>query len=151
MTTNENDVIEMVIAQHGDIGKRLSAVLNKKGVDRAVEFESLAAFLPLHEAAEQAVIYPALQALGAEGTRVVEARTKEESAASEAIGALKELDSGSAKFETMFTDFSAKVHEHAASEEAEVLPLLKEATTAEQRQTMGEAFLAAQHGVPSHR
>jgi hemerythrin superfamily protein len=151
MTTNQNDVIEMVLAQHVDVGTRLSAVLSKKGTDRAEEFESLASFLPLHEAAEQAVIYPALQALGAEGTRIVEARTKEESAASAVIAELKDLDTGSAKFESMFTEFSAKVHEHAASEEAEVLPLLKESTTAEQRQTMGEAFLAAQHGVPSHR
>ena len=67
------------------------------------------------------------------------------------IAKLEGLDTGSAEFETMFTEFSAKVHQHAASEEAEVLPLLKGATTLEQRQAMGEAFLASQAGIPSHR
>jgi hemerythrin superfamily protein len=146
-----NDVTEVVLAQHKDVAQRLSDVMNKTGSDRREEFESLAEFLPVHEAAEQAVIYPALRDLGDEGTRVAETRTTEEGAASDIIAKLKELDTGSADFEAMFTDFSAKVHEHAASEEAEVLPLLNSNTTLEQRQTMGEAFLAAQAGIPSHR
>ena len=151
MATNENDVTEVVLAQHKDVARRLSAVLDKKGSDRTEEFESLAKFLPLHEAAEQAVIYPALRALGEEGTRIVEARTQEEEDASDAITKLKGLDTGSAEFETTFAEFSAKVHQHAASEEAEVLPLLNSATTLEERQAMGEAFLASQIGIPSHR
>jgi hemerythrin superfamily protein len=81
----------------------------------------------------------------------VEAQTQEESAASDVIAELKALDTGSAKFESTFAEFSAKVHAHAASEEAEVLPLLKKSTTPDERRTMGEAFLAAQHGVSSHR
>ena len=81
----------------------------------------------------------------------MEAQTQEESAASDVIAELKALDTGSAKFESTFAEFSAKVHAHAASEEAEVLPLLTANTTLEQRQVMGEAFLAAQMGVPSHR
>jgi hemerythrin superfamily protein len=151
MTTNENDVTEVVLAQHKDVAQRLSAVLNKTGSDRTEEFESLTKFLPVHEAAEQAVIYPALRALGDEGNRIVDARTKEETAASEAISKLTGMDCASAEFEATFTEFSAKVHQHAASEEAEVLPLLNGATTLEQRQAMGEAFLASQMGISSHR
>jgi hemerythrin superfamily protein len=151
MATAEHDVSELVVAQHGDVGQRLSAVLSKTGSDRTDEFESLAKFLPVHEAAEQAVIYPALLALGDEGHRIVEARTQEEVAASDLITTLKGLDTGSVEFETMFIEFSAKVHQHAASEEAEVLPLLNSNTTLERRQAMGEEFLASQMGVPSHR
>jgi hemerythrin superfamily protein len=151
MATNETDVSELVLEQHKDVAQRLAAVLSATGSDRTEEFESLAKFLPVHEASEQAVIYPALRALGAEGTRIAIARAEEEAAASEVITKLKGLDTGSAEFETMFTEFSAKVHEHAASEEAEVLPLLNSNTTLEQRQTMGEGFLASQAGIPSHR
>ena len=151
MATNENDVTEVVLEQHKDVVQRLSAVLSKTGSDRTEEFESLAKFLPAHEAAERAVIYPALRALGAEGTRIAEARTQEEGAASDVITKLKGLDTGSAEFETMFTEFSAKVHQHAASEEAEVLPLLNSSTTLEQRQTMGEVFLGSRAGSPSNR
>jgi hypothetical protein len=151
MATTEHDVSELVLAQHRDVAQRLSAVLTKKGADRTEEFESLAEFLPVHEAAEQAVIYPALLALGDDGHRIVEARTQEEVAASDVITKLKALDTGSVEFETMFTEFSAKVHQHAASEEAEVLPLLNSNTTIERRLAMGEEFLASQMGVPSHR
>jgi hemerythrin superfamily protein len=151
MATTEHDVSELVLTQHRDVGQRLSAVLAKQGADRTEEFESLAKFLPIHEAAEQGVIYPVLLALGDEGHRIVEARTAEEGAASDVITKLKGLDTGSAEFETMFTEFSAKVHEHAASEEAEVLPLLISSTTPERRLAMGEEFLASQMDVPSHR
>jgi len=151
MTTNEHDVSELVLTQHRDVAKRLSAVLEHTGAERTAAFESLATFLPVHEAAEQAVIYPALRALGDEGTRIVEARIKEESAASEVITKLTGLDTNSAAFETLFTEFGVKVHEHAASEEAEVLPLLNGATTLEQRNVMGAAFLASQAGALSHR
>ncbi len=111
METKENDVIEVVLAQHKDVARRLSAVLNKSGSDRTEEFESLATFLPVHEAAEQAVIYPAVRTLGDEGTRIAEARIQEEGAASDVIAKLEGLDTGSAEFETMLTEFSAKVHQ----------------------------------------
>lgn len=80
-----------------------------------------------------------------------EEQTGQPGDASDVITKLKGLDTGSVEFETTFTEFSAKVHQHAASEEAEVLPLLNGATTLQQRSAMEEAFLAAQMGIPSHR
>jgi hemerythrin superfamily protein len=151
MATTEHEVSELVLAQHQDVGQRLSAVLSKTGAERIEEFESLTKFLPVHEAAEQAVIYPALLALGDEGHRIVEARTREEQVASEVITELEGLDTDSVEFETMFTEFSAHVHQHAASEEAEVLPLLNSSITVARRRAMAEEFLAAQMGVPSRR
>ncbi|MGZ4792963.1 MAG: hypothetical protein ACXWBO_13950 [Ilumatobacteraceae bacterium] len=58
---------------------------------------------------------------------------------------LKGLDSGSQDFEVLFREFSAKVHAHAASEESEVIPLLTSSILPEERQAMGDAFLASQH------
>lgn len=70
-----NDVTEVVLSQHKDVAARLSAVLNKTGSDRSEEFESLAEFLAVHEAAEESVIYPALRKLGDERTRIADDRT----------------------------------------------------------------------------
>jgi len=151
MSTTNKDVSEVVLEQHKDVAARLAAVLNKTGSDRTEEFESLAEFLAVHEAAEESVIYPALRKLGDEGTRIADDRTREEGAASDVLTKLKGFDTGSDKFETTFTEFATKVHEHAASEEAEVLPLLTSTTTTEQRQAMGNVFLESQHGVSSHR
>jgi hemerythrin superfamily protein len=151
MATNGHDVAQVVRDQHKDVAERLAAVLSKTGNDRTEEFESLTKFLPVHEAAEESVIYPTLRAISDEGARIADARTQEENAASEMITKLKGLDTHSAEFETSFSEFSAKVHQHAASEEAEVLPLLTSSTSIEQRQSMGESFLANQMGLSSHR
>jgi hypothetical protein len=65
--------------------------------------------------------------------------------AKEILTKLKSLDTGSHDFENLFTEFSSKVHEHAASEESEVIPLLTSSVRPEERQEMGDAFLASQH------
>ena len=144
MTTTDNDVTTVVLAQHKQVAQRLDAVLNAAPSDRSVEFESLPAFLGAHETAEETVIYPVLRKLGDEGIRVADARTQEEDSAKEILTKLQALDAGSQDFAALFTEFSSKVHEHAASEEAEVIPLLTSSVSAEERQTMGSAFVASQ-------
>jgi hemerythrin superfamily protein len=149
MTTADHDVTSVVLAQHKEVGGRLAAVAKATGAERGTEFASLAALLIAHETAEQAVIYPALRKLGAEGVRIADERTGEEGAAKDTLTKLQAMDTGSAEFETLFGEFSAKVHAHADSEEAQVIPLLTQSTTPEDRRSMGDAFLATQHGVPT--
>jgi len=151
MTTTDHEVTTVVLAQHQDVAGRLSAVASATGADRSAEFASLAALLTAHETAEQSVIYPALRKLGGEGTRIADERISEETAAKDTLTKLQAMDTGSEEFERLFSEFSAKVHAHAASEEAHVIPLLTQSTTPEDRQAMGDAFLSAQQGAPSTR
>ncbi len=97
------------------------------------------------------MIYPALRKLGSEGTRIADERTSEESAAKDTLTKLEAMDAGSAEFATLFSEFSAKVRAHAASEQAQVIPLLTSSMTPEDRQAMGAEFLAAQQAAPSTR
>ncbi len=145
MTAATNDVTTVVLQQHKEVAQRLDAVLKATGSGRSVEFNSLAALLGVHEAAEESVIYPVLRKLGEEGTRVAEERTHEEEAANEILTKLKSLEAGSQEFEALFAEFNSKVHAHAASEEAEVIPLLTSSVSAEDRQSMGDAFRASQN------
>lgn len=151
MRSTTSDVTGLVLEQHKDVAERLSAVLNTTGSERADEFDVLAESLGTHEAAEESVVYPALRVLGDEGTRIADDRTREEGEARDILAKLKGLNSDSNEFETLFAEFSAKVHEHAASEEAEVIPLLTSVTTTEQREKMGDEFLAAQRDAQSSR
>jgi len=145
MPTTDNDVTTVVLEQHKQVAQRLDAVRTATGSARADEFDALAALLGVHETAEETVIYPALRKLGDEGTRVADKRTHEEDAAKEILTKLKGLDTGSQEFEALFEEFSSKVHAHAASEESEVIPLLTSSVSPEERQAMGEAFLASQN------
>jgi hemerythrin superfamily protein len=144
MTTATNDVTTVVLEQHKEVAQRLDAVLKATGSDRSVEFNSLATLLGVHEAAEESVIYPVLRKLGEEGNRVADERTHEEEAAKEILTKLKSFKANSHEFEALFAEFNSKVHAHAASEEAEVIPLLTSSVSAEDRQSMGDAFVASQ-------
>jgi hemerythrin superfamily protein len=145
MPAADNDVTTVVLEQHKQVVRQLDAVRIATGSARADEFDSLATMLDAHETAEETVIYPALRKLGDEGTRVADNRTHEEDAAKEILTKLKGLDTGSPAFDVLFGEFSSKVHAHAASEESEVIPLLTSSVFAEERQAMGDAFLASQH------
>jgi hemerythrin superfamily protein len=141
MSSSQHDVTEVVRQQHKDVTLRLAAVTQKAGQDRNHEFLTLVDLLTDHETAEEAVIYPVLRGIGDNGFKIAEARTSEEAAATVLLTHLKTLDTNSTEFITAFTDFADKVHAHAASEEAEVLPLLTSNVTEAERFEMGQAFL----------
>ncbi len=138
------DVVDIVLEQHVAAKKGLTEVSDARVELRGELFTALAPVLAAHEAAEEAVIYPALRKLGAEGTKVADERTLEELAADTTLTELKGMDAASAEFGTTFESFMADVLAHAKKEEAEVLPLLKSSCTDDELRTMGDAFLATQ-------
>ena len=143
-TDASTDITDVVLKQHKEATRQLAAVLDASNDDRAQAFASLEALLSGHEEAEEAVIYPALRKLGDEGTKVADARTHEEEATKKTLAKLHAMEATSAEFTTSLRESSAAVHNHAASEESEVLPLLKRSMSDTERQSMGDAFLAAQ-------
>jgi len=138
------DVVDVVLEQHVAAKEGMTAVSNATGEQRGELFVALAPVLAAHEAAEEAVIYPALRKLGAEGSKVADERTREEQAADQTLTKLKGMDAASAEFGTTFDGFMADVLAHAEKEEAEVLPLLKSSCSDDERRDMGEKFLATQ-------
>ena len=117
--SGHTDVVAVVLEQHGAAKRGLSDVVNATGEQRSETFRSLAGVLAAHEAAEAAVIYPALRTLGEHGVEIADARTREEDAAKEALTELTSIDTGSAEFSDMFQGFVSDVLYHANKEEAE--------------------------------
>jgi len=145
MDTKKNvDVVDVVLEQHVAAKKGLTEVSNASGEQRGKLFTALAPVLAAHEAAEQAVVYPALRKLGVEGANVADARVLEEEAADQALTKLKCMDAASAEFGTAFESLMADVLAHAAKEEAEVLPMLKSSCSDDERRALGDAFIATQ-------
>ncbi len=143
------DVVDVVLEQHVAGKNGLTEVSNASGEQRGALFVALAPVLAAHEAAEQAVVYPALRKLGAEGTNIADARIHEELAAEQTLTKLKSMDAASAEFGTAFESFMADVLAHATKEEAEVLPMLKSSCSDDERRAMGGAFLATQEPAAS--
>jgi len=146
---NNVDVVDVVLKQHVAATEGLTEVSNASGEQRGELFNALAPVLAAHEAAEQAVVYPALRKLGAEGAKVADERIHEEEAAEQILTKLKGMDAASAEFGTTFAGFMADVLAHAAKEEAEVLPMLKSSCSDDERRALGVAFLATQEPAAS--
>jgi len=150
MDTKKNaDVVDVVLEQHVAARKGLTEVSNASGEQRGKLFTALAPVLAAHEAAEQAVVYPALRKLGAEGAKVADARIHEEQAAEQTLTKLKGMDAASAEFGTTFESFMADVLGHATKEEAQVLPMLKSSCSDDERRALGDAFVATQEPAAS--
>ncbi|MGD9998062.1 MAG: hemerythrin domain-containing protein [Ilumatobacteraceae bacterium] len=145
---HEQNVVEVIHSQHEEI-ERLLGQVSAGGPARDDAFDALVRLLAVHETAEEMAVYPSLRSLGDEGKAVVEARTSEEDRAKKVLAKLEGMDKSSAEFVREFAAFQGDVKSHAASEEAEVFPLLMR-SDANGRAEMAKAFLLAESMAPTH-
>jgi hypothetical protein len=140
-TLPDDDVVAVVMRQHAMIRDMMAKVANTAGQSRLQTFTELASLIKAHEHAEQAILRPV--SVEAEGKKSAKARTKEESAADEALLRLDGVDVDSTEFRDRFDTFRSMVEEHAAAEEEmELAPMLGSIDPSE-RIRLGQAFLEA--------
>jgi hypothetical protein len=123
-----DDIIAVIAPQHENVKKLLEAVRQQTGHGRATAFHTLRLTLALHEVAEQRAIHPqALHQLGVHD-RAANDRIAEEQTAGQIIGALELVDVDSDQFNATFGHLATSVTEHAAAEEADEWPALRQIT-----------------------
>lgn len=123
-----NDVIAAIAPQHEHVKGLLEAVRQQAGHRRAAAFHTLRLTLALHETAEQQAIHPlALHQLGAH-ERAASDRIAEEQTAGQTIGALEMVNVDSDQFNATFGRLATAVTDHAAAEEADEWPALRQIT-----------------------
>jgi hemerythrin superfamily protein len=123
-----NDVTAVIAPQHEYVKTLLEAVQQQTGQRRAAAFHTLRLTLALHETAEEQAIHPqALRQLGAHD-RAATDRIAEEQAAGQTIGALEWVDVDSDQFNATFGHLATSVTDHAAAEEADEWPALRQIT-----------------------
>jgi hemerythrin superfamily protein len=148
--TAQTDAVRFLKDQHQQVRDLLDAVAQGSGEARREAFEPLVRLLAVHETAEEIVVYPAARSAGEEGTRVAEARLKEEDEAKKMLSDLERLDLSSPEFEEKFAAVRAAVEAHADAEERELFPLLEDTVDDEQRRRMGVALQVAEGIAPTH-
>jgi hemerythrin superfamily protein len=128
MPPPSGDVTAVIAPQHEHVKALLEAVRQQTGRRRAAAFHTLRLTLALHETAEEQAIHPqALHQLGAYD-RAANDRIAEEQAASQIIGALELVDVNSDQFNFTFGHLASSVTDHAAAEEADEWPALRQIT-----------------------
>lgn len=128
MPPPSDDVTAVIAPQHEHVKALLEAVRQQAGHRRAAAFHTLRLTLALHETAEEQAIHPqALRQLGAYD-RAANDRIAEEQAAGQLIGALELVDVDSDQFNFTFGHLATSVTGHAAAEEADEWPALRQIT-----------------------
>jgi hemerythrin superfamily protein len=106
--------------------------------------------LAVHETAEEEVVYPVVQHKIPNGEQIANARRAEEDQAKKALSGLDKIDPASDDFLPLFRQVTSIVAEHAANEEREVFPALREHQDEQMLDAMRRALVAAEATAPTH-
>jgi hemerythrin superfamily protein len=148
--TSQDDVVSLLVAQHERIRSLFEEVDKVEGRDvKQARFEELRRLLAVHETAEELIVHPeARHADG--GSDVVNARLQEERAAKEVLAELDGMKVTDPGFADRFAMLKQSVLDHAASEEREEFPLLRQNTSEKTLTLMASAVRAAEAMAPTH-
>jgi hemerythrin superfamily protein len=148
-STNESQTTVAVIAeQHVELRRLMDSVAAGTAEESSQSFDRLVRLMAVHETAEEMVVYPAIRKMGEQGRRIADARSVEEDVAKRVLAKLEGMDRTSSEFQLAFLEFRADVEGHAASEEAEVFPLL--AKVRDDEPTMRKVFMLVEQLAPTH-
>lgn len=147
-TTESNDLVAVVQADHGEIKSLMQQVATKSS-DRQATFTRLVAKIATHETAEEEVVHP-LTRRAQNGSTIVDARLEEESKGKAALAKLEKMGVDDPAFDAEFTKLQSEVLAHAQHEEQEEHPLLRTNFDAAQLQKAATTFRKAESIAPTH-
>ncbi|MDX3727372.1 hemerythrin domain-containing protein [Streptomyces caniscabiei] len=145
----DNDVVALLMRQHGDIRNLFDEVEAGSGEERRDAFRRLVRLLAVHETAEEEVVHPFAQRSLPGGEKVVEERLAEERAAKETLAALDDIDTDDPKFMPMLMKLRKDVQEHARAEERYEFIHVRRSADAAKLASMAKAVKAAEAMAPT--
>jgi hemerythrin superfamily protein len=148
--TVQHDVISLLLEDHEEAKKLLSAVERNTGKARQGAFQQLVYALARHETAEEEVVYPTLRTIDDAAGAVADARIKEEEEANRLLADLEKLDVDSTEFGAKFGQLQKAVEAHADAEERLVFPLVRRARSEGDLEKLGKVLELAKATAPTH-
>jgi hemerythrin superfamily protein len=149
-TMADNDVVALLLHQHGEIRRLFAEVRAATPADRADAFDRLRRLLAVHETAEELIVHPDARKLIPDGDLVVDACLAEEHAAKQLLVELENMDADAPGFLPKLEELRVAVEEHAKHEEQEEFPHLRSAHSDSRLKTMAKAVKAAEALAPTH-
>ncbi|MFD3330678.1 hemerythrin domain-containing protein [Streptomyces sp. NPDC058701] len=144
------DVVALLVRQHGQIHSLFDEVRLSDGEDRKDAFDRLVRLLAVHETAEEEVVHPYARGAFDGGDDVVQERLAEENAAKEMLTSLEGMDTSDPKFMPMLLSLRDAVLVHARAEERYEFALLRRTSSPARLMTMAKAVRAAEKMAPTH-
>lgn len=147
---HNQDVVDLLVEQHEQARGLFSELEQATGEARTDAFEQLVRLLAVHETAEEEIVYPAVRKMVDDGDTLADARTAEEDEAKTALSELEKLGVDHPDFDSKLGPVKQLVLSHAAKEEHEVFPELRESHSRDQLVTMARGVRAAESFAPTH-
>src|SRR4051812_38614047 len=148
MTTEQDDVITLLVRQHQEIRALFDELETATGKDRDTAFRALVRLLSVHETAEEELVHPAVRRTDG-GETVVDARVAEEHRAKELLTTLDRIGPDAEGFDTLLVQLRDDVLAHAEHEEREEFPRLRAHCDAEELRSLAGAVRAAESIAPT--
>ncbi|GGP71873.1 hemerythrin domain-containing protein [Saccharothrix coeruleofusca] len=146
--SEQEDVIELLVRQHGEIRDLFTKVETASGADRNEAFRDLVRLLAVHETAEEEIVHPAARR-GEGGDAVVDARVAEERRAKELLVTLDKIGPEAEGFDTLLVQLREDVLAHAEHEEREEFPRLRQEYDGDRLRALAKAVRAAEAVAPT--
>jgi hypothetical protein len=143
-TSTGRDVVDVLLRQHRQIDGMFDWVRSTDGADRRGAFAALVDLLHRHERAEGEIVHPVLDELDGPAVDVVAKRRREEAAADRAVASLISRGTDDPRFVADLDTLHRQVLAHAAGEEAEEFPILREQVSNERLRSMANQLQSAQ-------
>ncbi|MFD7745080.1 hemerythrin domain-containing protein [Streptomyces sp. NPDC059698] len=147
--TDDDDVVAMLMRQHGDIRNLFDEVEHSSGDARRDAFRRLVRLLAVHETAEEEGVHPFARRGFPGGEQVVEDRLQEEKAAKEALADLDALDTDDPTFMPQLMKLRRDVQHHARAEERYEFTHIRRSTDSARLASMARGVRAAEAMAPT--
>ncbi|WP_320774997.1 hemerythrin domain-containing protein [Streptomyces sp. CRN 30] len=145
----DDDVVDLLMRQHGDIRNLFDEVEQSTGETRKEAFHRLVRLLAVHETAEEEVVHPFARRAFPGGEGIVEDRLAEERAAKETLAAMDAMDTEDPEFLPRLLTLRTDVQSHARAEERYEFTHLRRSADAARLATMAKGLKAAEAMAPT--
>ena len=144
------DLITHILDDHELIRTRFSLVEDAGPDGREPLFRELVALLARHEAVESIVLHPTVHDHVPDGAKLADARRAEEQEAEARLAELEDMDASSDVFAAALAQLRDEVLTHAAAEERDVLPQLRQHIDATELRRLGDQYERLRAAAPTH-
>jgi hemerythrin superfamily protein len=147
---DENDVVDLLLAQHALIRDLFDEVEKASAEERPEAFQRLVRLLAVHETAEEEVVHPYSRRKIHDGQNVVDDRLAEENEAKQLLTEMDQAGADDPRFLTNLATLRVAVTAHARSEELYEFTQLRAQTSEAERRALAVGVKAAEAMAPTH-
>ncbi|GII00214.1 hemerythrin domain-containing protein [Planobispora takensis] len=146
----ENDVVDLLLAQHSMIRDMFDEVEKASAAERPEAFQRLVRLLAVHETAEEEIVHPYARKKLDGGDAVVDDRLAEEHEAKQLLMKMDQAGPEDPQFTENLLLLRAAVEAHARSEERYEFQKLRAYASDAERRAMAAGVKAAEAMAPTH-